>query len=90
MNKSKFPGYYWRLIKTKIIDFFYKITSLGLDLETMRKKGLFPKTCCVTNAFKVFMKVVKEGHLILTKERLMDDKYLVYQFDFVGENFILD
>lgn len=84
LDKSKkVPRYYWRLLRVKIMDLFYKMTYLGLDLDTTRKLGIFPKTCCTTRPFKRLLTAAKEGVATAAKDCLLDDRYLVHHYDFV-------
>jgi hypothetical protein len=67
-----------------MMDLFYKMTYLGLDLETTRRLGIFPKACCTSRAFKRLVNAAKEGLTTAVKDCLLDDKYLVHHYDFVA------
>ena len=67
-----------------MMQFFYRMTYLGLDLGSIKKLGIFPKTSCTTQTFKKFILASKEGHYTSMKDALLDDRYLVYHYDFVN------
>lgn len=82
-NSKKSPAIYWKLLRHKLIDFLERISYLKLDLDTMLKHTLFPKTCSTSPFFKKFIKAVKQKDTKTVKEKLFENKYIVHHFDHV-------
>lgn len=79
----KFPKFYWRILRPKMIKFMFKLTLLNLTIEDLDTYKLFPKEPNTSVRFKKFLRLAKDNNYAGARALLYEDKFLVYHFDFV-------